>query len=161
MGQTRKFLLSRDFARTHTNHSLTSVLATRYTRKQEAEAAASPMSLSSQNAHASGSTFSFLKSALGKSREISGLHPFHGAPTGTRDPQRTKSTLHFPQSCFHKIDDCAFIVDGPQFHRNQHREAGRVRSYSRDRSVITNELTSFSPILMTLRAEKVVSSARS
>ena len=40
------------------------------------------------------------------------------------------------------------------------REVERVRSYSRDSAVITNELTSLSPILMTLRAEKVVSSAR-
>ena len=99
---------------------------------------------------------------------MSGLHPFHArdpqrsksllhAPTGTRDPQRTKSILHFPPSCFHIIDECALIVDGFQFHRNQHREAERVRSYSRDSAVITNELTSFSTILMTLRAEKVVS----
>ena len=108
------------------------------------------------------------------------MRPFHGAPTGTRDPQRTKSTLHtptgtrdpqrtksilhFPPSCFHTIDECALIVDGFQFHRNQHREAERVRSYSRDRFSHGRkafDLTSFSPILMTLKAEKVVVSARS
>ena len=63
----------------------------------------------------------------GTHEKISGLHPFHGAPTGTRDPQRTKSILHFPPSCFHTIDDCALIGDGFQFHRNQHREVERVK----------------------------------
>ena len=141
----------------------------RYTRKQEAEAAASLQSLSSQNAHASGSTFSFLKSVL--RRELTRnvwLAPIpRKRPTAQQEPPARpdwdkRPTAHqehpaFSPSCFHTIDECALIVDGFQFHRNQHREAERVRSYSRDSAVIKNELTSFSPILMTLRAEKVVS----
>ena len=145
----------------------------RYTRKQEAEAAASLQSLSSQNAHASGSTFSFLKSVL--RRELTRnvwLAPIpRKRPTAQQEPPARpdwdkRPTAHqehpaFSPSCFHTIDDCALIVDGFQFHRNEHKEVGRVRSYSRDRAVITKELTSFSLILMTLRAEKDVSSARS
>jgi len=74
----------------------------RYTRKQEAEAAASPKSLSSQNAHASGSTFSFLKSALGKSREIVGLHPFHGA-LGQETHSAPRASCIFPNPAFTKL----------------------------------------------------------
>ena len=149
----------------------------RYTSKQEAEAASSLQSLSSQNAHASGSTFSFLKPVL--RRELTRnvwLAPIpRKRPTAQQEPPARpdwdkRPTAHqehpaFSPSCFHTIDECALIVDGFQFHRNQHREVERVRSYSRDhlrdRAVITNELTSFSSILMTLRADKVVSSARS
>ena len=102
---------------------------------------------------------------LSKIGPSEGTHEKFLACTHSTAPRLGQETHSAPRaSCISPrpaFTQLMLIGDGFQFHRNQHREVERVRSYSRDSAVITKELTSFSPILMTLRAEKVVASARS